>query len=520
MVVRAGSTRAAIAIWSGRRTRSVGDHGYAIYLGVMLALVCVAPAMRVLWLAASFEAALAVLSGPLVSMFVATTAMALWIGALFAGRVRGPAIRPPMLTYALARSGVPRVRAFGGSVARAGVVVMAALTLPAAFVGAVLVGNGVIGVGAAAARVVVAALVGVIATVAWLAGQAVPRAALAMGSGLAILVGVLLAAAGIASFTPFGWIAGAWSGGSLASLCALLALAVAAVASAPTLLTRLDTYALEAQAAQWESSTVRAYGMDFNAATAMYQGRPTLGRRIRAVRPTGLMARTFFVRDAIGAARTPGRLVIGVGTLAAASVLIALASAAGLFGGAGMSGAGTLGLVAVLGVVGAVLAFAGLGPLTDGLRHAASVASDLPLYGVSDARLLALHVLFPALVGFLVLAVGAAVTALLLGAAPLAPGFSAAVIGLLALLSRVNNAVKGPLSIALLTPIPTPVGDLSGAVRFVWSLDGVLLVSVAGGAVALAGQAVSGAAGLVVLAGTSAIMLATAALRWSRRREA
>ena len=62
-------------------------------------------------------------------------------------------------------------------------------------------------------------------------------------------------------------------------------------------------------------------------------------------------------------------------------------------------------------------------PLTGGIRHAVRVARDFPLYVINDGQLLAL-------------------------------------------LACVGNALKGPLPPSLLTPIPTPVGDLGPAVLY------------------------------------------------------
>ncbi|WP_053386387.1 hypothetical protein [Leucobacter japonicus] len=517
----------ALAIWRARRPRSGADRGYVAYLIVMVAIICVAPAVRALWLGATTPGALAALADPSLASTAGVVAAGLWALALVAGGFRGPALRPLLLTTIFARSDAPRARTFGGAVLVSGAALTVATTLVAGFLAAVLASHGLISAGHAGELVALGALTGVIATVAWLAGQAAPRTALAGAGGVAILLAIgLLTPAGavLSGVTPWGWTASAWAGGAstagaafaipgLPPLAALALLAVALLVCAPLLLARLESAALEVQAARWESLTAHAYGMDFAAAISIYGARPKLGRSLAAVRPARSLTATFVRRDAIGAVRTPARLVAGALGIAAGSLLIVLACTAPT-------------PIWALGAVAAVLMFAGVGPLTDGLRHAASVASDLPLYGVSDERLVAMHAVFPAVVAALVAALGGAVSVILLGVTGtgtgtgsdastlsiLVPVLVAAGLALVAVLARVNAALKGQLSIAMLTPIPTPVGDVSVLVRLAWALDGVIVVAAAGAAVVLAGVAPVWA--IAVVGG----MLLVCVTRWRRRR--
>ena len=139
----------------------------------------------------------------------------------------------------------------------------------------------------------------------------------------------------------------------------------------------------------------------------------------------------------------------------------------------------------VLGAAASVILFAALGPLTDGIRHAASVAGDLPLYGIGDGSLIAHHSLFPLTLTVVVLVASSLIVALLIGHSALAAGVAALVLGLMTLAARVSGAMKGPLPPALLAPVPTPVGDLGAAARLAWALDGLLLTAAAGASVTL-----------------------------------
>jgi hypothetical protein len=207
---------------------------------------------------------------------------------------------------------------------------------------------------------------------------------------------------------------------------------------------------------------------------------------------------TFFIRDAIGATRTPGRLIAGILALTCAGALIVLAFAPA-----------TPSLL--LGAVAGVILFTGLGPLTDGLRHAAYVASDLPLYGISDAHLLTNHLLFPLTITAIVLVTAVAICAAVTGIAVIPPLLSALTLALLSLVARVSNALKGPLQPALLAPIPTPMGDLGAAIRLIWALDAVLVAAIAGVSATLILQTP------VLLVGITSAMLAVAVHRWRRR---
>ena len=210
------------------------------------------------------------------------------------------------------------------------------------------------------------------------------------------------------------------------------------------------------------------------------------------------LALTFLIRDAIGAARTPGRLVVGVVALTASGVLITLAFAPGSPGW-------------LLGAAAGLIAFAGLGPVTDGIRHAASVAGDFPLYGISDERLLANHALFPLVVLVIALLAAAVVCSILTGIPAASPLASALALGLLALFTQVGNALKGPLPPELLTPIPTPMGDLGAAVRMTWAVDAVLLAASAGASAALAFESP------LLLTGVAATVVIVGINRWRHR---
>lgn len=487
-------------MWRARNVRTVGDRGYLVYMVLMLVLVAVAPVARAVWLSATGTEGVALFTSaaaPGVTVFVVA---GLWAGALLLGRDRGPALLPPFLTHALAASALPRSDAFLSPVIRAGALVTVLTSLVAGVVAGSLLSQGLADPLSAGIFTMVGAMVGIITTLAWLAGQAFPRAAVPVALGVLAAGAVTALVPVLQQFTPWGWVGITYPReGSAHVLVALFAVTAVLVAAVPALMDRLGHAELAAQAARWDSATVHAAGMDFTAATALYQRRPHHGRRLRAVRPMGRLSVTFLIRDLVGATRTPGRFIVGVLALVGAGVLITFAFAPVTPGW-------------LLGAAAGLVVFAGLGPLTDGLRHAASVASDFPLYGISDEHLLANHLLFPAGIIVIVLLIVVVVCSVIAGIGATAPILSSLMLGMLTLVSRVNNALKGPLPPVLLAPIPTPMGDVGAAVRMAWAMDALLLAAATGASVALLFQAPA------LLIGVTAILLGVGISRWRHRR--
>jgi hypothetical protein len=493
-------SRAAIGIWRSRNTSTTGDRAFLGYMIFMVGLIAIAPLARAVWLSATSPAGVAAFASPAAPGLTALISAALWAGALLLGRDRGPALRPPFLTHALAVSDLARSDTFRGPVLRAGALVTAVTTIAAGLIGSSLASHGLADPLGVAIFTLVGALVGVISTVAWLAGQTFPRAAVSVALSILVLGVVTAAAPGMLVSTPWGWVGLSYpSSANLLHPVALAALAAVLIATVPALMNRLSFAELVAQSARWDAATTHTTSMDYGAATTIYQRKPHFGRHIRAVRPRGPLAFTFLIRDALGAIRTPGRLMVGVVAFVLAGVLLGLALVPATPGW-------------LLGAAAGVIAYAGLGPLTDGIRHAASAASDFPLYGISDAHLLANHALFPLTVIIVVLLVVGIVCSVITGTATGPAIVSSLALGLLALLTRISTALKGPLPLALLTPISTPAGDPMAAVRMAWALDGPLLAAASGASAALAFEPP------ILLLGVGAILIGTGINRWRHRR--
>lgn len=496
--------RSALRVWRGRRVTTTSDHAYVAYVVVVLAVVVAAPLARALWIATVSDKGAAVLDSARAADLVGTLVAAAWVGLLLLGSQRGPALRPLVVTWALATSATSRAQAFGHPFVAATAGVTLAFGAAAAVVGWSAVSRTAATPLDACVLTAAGLLAGMVGAHLWLLGQA--RASLAGGLAMGIVAAETLAfvVPAIRGAAPWGWVGLTWPGESASPwpVVGLLALAATLVAMAPSALSRLELDGLLAHAARWESVTAFAGSMEFSSAVALFQARPRVGRRFSAVRAARSLVVLFIVRSAVGAARTPARFIAAVAGLVAGGALIVVATTATSTTAMGVAGA-----------FAAFVVFVSLGPLTDGLRHAMYVVADNQIYGIEDARLVGLHLLFPAGVLLLALPAGAG-----LAAASSAAGLGNFLIasatsfglGLFCLVARLSIALKGPLPPELLTPVPTPVGDLSVVVQVAWALDGLLLSIVAGATVL---QAAAGP----WFALTAALLLSVAARRWRRR---
>lgn len=256
---------------------------------------------------------------------------------------------------------------------------------------------------------------------------------------------------------------------------------------------------LSTQAVQWERATAFSYSFDFRSAYSVYEAKPHLGRTIRAVSLSKHRWVTFFLRDAVGQVRTPGRLFGALAATVIAGSLITLSLLPGLPS-------------ALLAGIAGVVIYHATGPLTKGLQHAASVAGDYPLYGISDRHLVLLHTLLPSTVLFVFLSVSATIASLVSGVHPAValPGVSAA--GVLALALRTSSALKEPLSPSLLMPINTPLGNLSAIMRLGWAFSELLLATLGTLAIALL---LTTPIPLTILMSVAVILTL---VRWQKRR--
>lgn len=497
-----GSLTAVREVWAQRSgARSRGDLLYLLYLVVLSVLVLGVPALQAAGtLLARPDVLPALLLDRAGQLTTAVTASAA-AGLVLAGAVRGPALLAPFFTAALASSGIPRRAVLWRPFLRAALAPVLLLVVIAALIGTTLASAGHADPVGAAWFVIAALGTGLLLAGAWLAGQLLG----ARGRGLlaaallggAVLAGLLPTAIGPGGAYPVGPSSAAgWA-------IVLLLLGLGAVAAGIPLLDRLRGAVLREQARRWETATVVATSGDLGAAAQSFRPPPSSGRRLRAVGPGGAW-RLYARRDAVAWLRSPER--------SAAGAVAALLGAAALGGSTLLTG--PLAAVAVL--LGGGALWGGSGALVDGIRHAVHTLGAPRLFGHSAARQALLHTTAPMLLLSLLAALGGG------GVLLLAPGAAAAAQAVLLpvllvpvlIAARVRDAAKGPMPLSLMTPMPTPQGDLAVIPMLLWQSDALLLALAA--AALLAGLGALGP--LAVLVGAAALIGAMVMMARTRLR--
>jgi hypothetical protein len=445
-----------------------------------------------------------------VLMSVATVALVIATAAFVAGGFRGPVMGDPfavMVTMDAASSPKDAVRRFW----RAAWPVVAAL--PVLRVAVLMAAGHERSAGTAVCGVAFGLITGLVAAVAWLAGQVWPRAARVCG-GTALWVVAALAIWWPAFLTAHDWLAflalggpdtgpvTAWIGGLGG------ALALAGAAATPWLARRLDPIRVLGQAIAWEATGVAVMSGWASEALAPYRSLPAHAWG-RALPRRGSWTVVFVQSDLIGLVRTPGRAAAG-----AAGLLVAGWAAASALTQTGPIPPGPLGAMA------AIIAYAALGTATDSLRDWAAEFKGHVTMGVRPGRLAAVRLITPATVSVVLQAAGAAAAL-----ARLEPD-SARLLCLLAaplawtavpLAARLGESLRGARPDALSVPVMTPFGDLSPVMALVWHIDAPLAGGLFGWLVAAAAATNPVAAAAVAVA-FLAIMATGAALRAKRHR--
>ncbi len=489
---------AALAVWRDRAPRSNGDRAYFAYaLGITL-LVVAAPLARDIWLLVTTPQAVAALSSAHASVVIACTVYGLWGASLVAGTSRGPAILPPVLVAILVESTIPRRRVFRRTMTTAGLCTIVTCSLAAAVCAGGLVDSASISTASGLAFVTAGALVGVVTLVAWLLGQAFPRAS----RGAALLMAALgiapLLRPGFGVLVPWAWPAQVFRDGpTVPALGPLLGLSSLLATTVPAVLEHLDGDDVLLQARRWDTAMAHLTSLEMSSVASTFTRPPSMGRRLPGALPSRSTIGMILLSDLVGSIRTPGRLVAGLLLLACSGVAVALSHE---------ESGWSLACAALAGL----LVYAGIGKLADGLYHAARASSDYPLYGISDSRLVIAHALFP----------GLSVVFTTLVATGIADGsgqrwreslIACTVTAAAALVARASDAVRGPTPLFLLTPAPSPMGDPMPLFRLFWALDAPVLSALAGCAAVVV---TSNPTPAILVVG---VVTVTFVVRWLRR---
>lgn len=456
-------------IYRGRGEARTGkDIGFAVYIVAMGALLLVFPVLSWTVLLLVEPSVFSMLTAPSAGHMAGVVCGLVLVAAAAAGQVGGPVALSPFFVTLLAGTDISRGRALRRPFfATTVIVALGALAIGLLFSG-VLVFTGASSFLAGLVFVLACVAFSVLVSVVWLASQC-------MTSWTWVLPTLLLAATVLTAvvdplmvYMPWGWVGGLWPTQTDLPPWPLIPLGITTVIGGvcvPRILNALQGERLREQGQQWRSASTAAQAGDFATAFAGFRAKPSLGRRWTAVPRSPLFVR-FFLRDLIGAMRTPARCLAGVGVLIFAYWVIALAFVSGPWPGWLPAG------------IGAALGYLALGVLCDGFRHAAEAAGSPPLYGYTTAKLYLLHSLFPlalSLVGA-VIGIGLATH----GGVPVGSAGAVVAVAVLLVLVRAYDSAKGPLPMSLLTPAPSPVGDTSGLAVLSWQADALLIATIAG----------------------------------------
>lgn len=227
-------------------------------------------------------------------------------------------------------------------------------------------------------------------------------------------------------------------------------------------LDQLDPDGLLASLERWRSAGRSFMAGDARGA-ALRVGDAPAALRHRRLRTSTRLPMLVLGRDWLGAQRALGRFVRSVvGAVAAATTLVLGA------------GPGSIGAAAA-----ALVLFGATASWVEGLAAHADHAASGVVPG-APGRLFTLHLIFPSLVAAGVLAGGGALAWALTalgGAAPTADRLAYAVaVVFLAVTARAWVASQSVMPPSVLTPVVTPVGDLSPVIMVAWYVRGWLVV--------------------------------------------
>lgn len=497
-----GDLSAVREVWAQRsQARTRADLLYLLYVVALSVLVFAPPALQMSGTFLARPDVLPVLLNPLAPPITTAVSLAAAGAMVLLGAVRGPALLAPFFTATLAASGIRRRTVLWRPLTRALLVPVLATVTVTSLIAVTLVSDGAATAAGAAWFVLAALGAGLWLGVAWLAGEL-------LGSGhRRLLAGGLLALAALSTALPQApGLGGAYPvEAAQPMLWALLLLGTGILVTAAGIiqLDRLRGSVLREQSERWSSVTTVATTGDLAGAAGTFRTPPSAGRRLPAIgsRPLVLL---YARRDAVTWLRSPERLAVGV--------VVALLAAAALAGSTQLTGPLAWGAV----LLGVTALWGAAGTLVDGIRHGIHTLGAPTLFGQSAAAQVILHSIAPTLLLSVLAALGGAAT--MLGAghesgtleAVLLPAALAPVL----IAGRARDAAKGPMPLALTTPMPTPQGDMAVIPMLAWQSDAILLAILSGAV--LAGLGMLGPSWL--LAGAAILTVGMGLLAWLRLR--
>lgn len=497
-----GDLSAVREVWAQRsQARTRADLLYLLYVVVLSVLVFAPPALQMSGTFLARPDVLPALLHPLAPQITTAVSLAAAGVMVLLGAVRGPALLAPFFTATLAASGIRRRTVLWRPLTRALLVPVLVTIMVTTLIAVTLVSDGA-ATGAGAARFVLAALgAGLLLGVAWLAGELLGVAS------RRLLAGGLLVTAALCTALPHApGLGGAYpveASHPLLWALVLLGAGILAAAAGITQLDRLRGSVLREQSERWSAVTTIATTGDLAGAAGTFRTPPSAGRGLPAIGPRPLVL-LYARRDAVTWLRSPERF--------AAGVVVALLAAAALGGSTLLTGPLAWGAV----LLGAVALWGAAGTLVDGVRHGVHTLGAPALFGQPVAVQVLLHSVAPTVLLSALAALGG--TATMLGPGHGSGALEAvilpAALAPVMIAGRMRDAAKGPMPLSLMTPMPTPQGDMAVIPMLAWQSDAILLAMLCGAVLAALGQL-----GASWLLGGAAILIAGMGLMaWTRLR--
>lgn len=483
------------------------------YLALFIILIVLIPVIRALVVALAAPLSISILTAATTPAVVAVGAVALVLAVSCVGNTRGAIVPRPAFVHFVAQSPLPARLTLKRSLIAAHILAAVAFaTAAAAVCGAFAVSGLTVNPLATTLFIVAAAAYGTVLVAAWLAGQASAGvrtcAWIALGATAASSA-VITASGGATQVAE--WMRAATdtvATGDIELTTVWFAVSVTiawvCIAGTPALLGRLRGTELMTQGQIWASAGVLASTGDVRGSLerirmSAHHTPRRVGLRI------GPLAWLIVKRDATGSMRHPVRLGVGICSALLAGVLVAhVLSTSAQPGGPGIG--------AFIGAVSGMLGYLSAGAFSDGVRAHADNIGAPALFGIAEQPLAMLHLILPLIASCVLMTVGAIGASTFVHPASPIGVVTAAVFAVIMVALRGVSAVKGPLPITLLLPVPTPVGDVSILFALAWSFDGLLIALAVGTCLTLG---VSASFPALVL---SAAVLLGALAMWGRIR--
>jgi hypothetical protein len=484
--------RNAHAILRGRIGRPTpADNAYNIYATLLFALIVIFPIARAIMVGLAVPEVAVVIAERLTPTLLTPVLLALTIGLILLGRIRGPVVPSAAHIDLIADSPLSR------SVTLRRPYAFGRLSLIAlALGGAVLLVGGAFFAGpidllGAGLFLVATILSAWQLALFWLIGQLslpVRRTSivlLCVALGVVLLLSAIAAVAAIPAWGvvsdwlgPWGWLSIIWqsirAGVEVPTWIALGALILGLFVTRWTaiLLKCLSHDDLAVQARRWGTVVTLVTSGDVKSAVNKLKAFPRIGRHWPVTfshHPVLAIIR----RDLRGLARFPLRTAFWAVLTVISGALLSFA----FLPGSGMS---------LIAVATTTLLYFAVGSWAEGLRfHSYTIGASSP-FGLSPGRLALLHLVVPTIVAAVLALIGVLIPIVLepsLNAGVIVPWSLTLVVFMVVM--QVFSAFKGMFPLELLTPVPTPLGDLSFLSVAFWLGDAVTIVLIVAGGLTL-----------------------------------